>query len=673
MRYLVTNQASAFKPHKYSICSVEESLKYLNNLEKVAYDSETTGFEALDGDTLLCIQMGDTNNQYVVDISTVNINVYKELLETKTLIMHNAKFDLRFLYVKGIFPTKIFDTLLAEKVLTNGILNHPRSLDACVYRYLKKHLDKSVRGNIHREGLSSRVIVYSAEDVAYLHTIMSKQLQLAKERDLYKAISLENRYVLTLAYIEYSGFYLDSSKWKIKCTEDNERKTNAEKALDAWLLNHADKYPEWINTAPQLDLFKEVNGPETTIKWTSSKQVVELFIKIGINTKVFDKDSGKIKDSIDAGVITPQKDKFDIIPLFLEFQSACKSVSTYGNNFFDFIASTTGRIHTEFNQLMETGRLSCGRKGNKKKRIKPKPNLQNIPSEERTRSCFTAQKSNYTLIVADYSGQEQIVLANFSKDRDLLKFYREGLGDMHSFVASKIFPELANLPLSEIKKKHKDKRQIAKAAGFAINYGGDGSTIADNLSISRAEGNKVYEAYFNAFPGLAKYFKNVQTKAIKNGYVTFNSVSNRKWYADNFHQWLENGRKFDGEYWENYRMHKDAQSEHFQNVLLPEVREHFKTKGAIERIALNYPIQGSSAEITKLAGIYLFKELRERELLDIVLMPNVVHDEILIECPKDMAEEMAALTKECMERAGEKFCTTIKLKAEPCITDHWTH
>ena len=84
------------------------------------------------------------------------------------------------------------------------------------------------------------------------------------------------------------------------------------------------------------------------------------------------------------------------------------------------------------------------------------------------------------------------------------------------------------------------------------------------------------------------------------------------------------------------------------------MRHYFKLKGKLERNSLNYPIQGSSAEITKLAGVYLLKELRERELLDIVLMPNVVHDEISIECPKDMAEEMAALTKECMERAGEK-------------------
>ena len=117
---------------------------------------------------------------------------------------------------------------------------------------------------------------------------------------------------------------------------------------------------------------------------------------------------------------------------------------------------------------MNTGRLSSGQKGIPKKGIKQLPNMQNVPSDDRTRHCFVADKGN-TLIVADYSGQEQIVLANKSQDKDIIRFYRDGLGDMHSFVASKIYPELAELSLDEIKNNHSKKRQIAKSAGFAIN------------------------------------------------------------------------------------------------------------------------------------------------------------------------------------------------------------
>jgi DNA polymerase I-like protein with 3'-5' exonuclease and polymerase domains len=117
---------------------------------------------------------------------------------------------------------------------------------------------------------------------------------------------------------------------------------------------------------------------------------------------------------------------------------------------------------------MNTGRLSSGQKGAPKRGMPQMPNMQNIPSDNRTRGCFQAEKGN-VLIVSDYSGQEQIVLANKSLDDDLLEFYAKGLGDMHSFIASKIFPELGDLSLDEIKDNHKGKRQIAKGAGFAIN------------------------------------------------------------------------------------------------------------------------------------------------------------------------------------------------------------
>ena len=120
-----------------------------------------------------------------------------------------------------------------------------------------------------------------------------------------------------------------------------------------------------------------------------------------------------------------------------------------------------------YDNKWNTGRLSSGQKGDKKRGLPQLPNMQNIPSDSRTRSCFQAQAGNM-LIVSDYAGQEQIVLANKSLDKDLLYFYSSGLSDMHSFIASKIFPELVGLSLDEIKEKHKAKRQIAKGAGFAI-------------------------------------------------------------------------------------------------------------------------------------------------------------------------------------------------------------
>jgi DNA polymerase-1 len=96
-------------------------------------------------------------------------------------------------------------------------------------------------------------------------------------------------------------------------------------------------------------------------------------------------------------------------------------------------------------------------------------------------------------------------------------------------------------------------------------------------------------------------------------------------------------------------------------------------KGDIERMSLNYPIQGSSADITKLAGVYFFRYLLEKDLVFKVLMPNVVHDEWIVECPEELAEEMKNKLQQCMEDAGEVFCKVVKLKADPMITLYWQH
>lgn len=463
MIYLVTNQASLFSAPGYSLATVEESLEYLNKLEVIGFDTETMGMDP-HTKALLSMQLGDGERQYVVDCKTVDPKKYKELLESKELIMHNAKFDVRFLYYYNIVPSKIFDTFLVERILTTGIDTARRSLDAVVYKYCKIELDKSIRGHIHREGLSTRVIKYAADDVKYLHQVKRKQEVSLAENNLTRTASLDNEFVLALAYIEFCGFFMNKEQWKIKCEEDLKDLNVVREQLDKFILDNADKYPHLINN--QLSLFEE--GVKCKINWASSQQVIPFMQSLGVDTLTKDKDTGLMKHSIDKKVLGPQKKKHPIISTYIEFTEHQKVVSTYGENWFDYINPTTGRVHTNYNQIMNTGRLSSGQKGDKKRNLPQMPNMQNVPSDSRTRSCFQAQEGNM-LIVSDYSGQEQIVLANKSLDTDLLEFYSKGLGDMHSFIASKIFPELNGLSLDEIKDNHKAKRQIAKGAGFAIN------------------------------------------------------------------------------------------------------------------------------------------------------------------------------------------------------------
>lgn len=658
-----------FTPVGYSMATVEDSINYLKNLDVLGFDTETMGFDPYTK-ALLSMQIGDEERQYVIDCTTVNPKRYKKLLEKKELIMHNAKFDLKFLYRQEIVPTKVFDTFLAERILTTGIDTARRSLDAVVYKYCKIELDKTIRGNIHREGLSSRVIKYAADDVKYLHQVKRKQEIALQEKQLHRTMSLDNKFVKVLAYVEYCGMYMNAEDWRTKCNKDLMHLEEVKEKLDQFILNNSDKYPQYVDN--QLSLFSE--GVKCKINWASSKQVIPFMQSLGVDTLTKDKETGLMKDSIDKKVLGPQKKKHPIIEIYIEFTEAQKVVSTYGENWFDYISPVTGRIHTNYTQIMNTGRLSSGQKGMPKKGIKQLPNMQNVPSDTRTRSCFQAQEGN-VLIVSDYSGQEQIVLANKSLDTDLLEFYSKGLGDMHSFIASKIFPELGNLSLDEIKDKHKGKRQIAKSAGFAINYGGTGITIAQNLSIPLEEGDAVYKAYFKAFPGLANYFKQEKARALKLGYIQFNNISGRKCFIPFFEEYQKlHAEIYNTEgFWDEYKLEKSKNSFKFNNYFKPKVREYFMKKGDIERMSLNYPIQGSSADITKLAGVYFFEYLEANDLLFTVLMPNVVHDEWIVECPKDMGEEISIVLKDCMEKAGEVFCKVVKLKAEPMITSKWQH
>lgn len=433
---------------------IDYILDYFKEHTHVQFDLETSGFDPYTS-KILCFQIGDKETQFVCDPTF--INKFKSFLEDKILVGHNIKFDLKFLNIFGIFPTKVYDTFIAEYVLTQGI-DKRRNLAAVLYERLGINLDKSIRENIFEKGLTSEVIKYAANDVKYLDDIREQQIKEAEEKDLLKKLRLENSFVPVLAYIENCGLKLDVEKWKIKIIKDKENLLKAKKVLDEWIIKNNIK--EWVNT--QLNLFS--TEQEVTINWNSPNQVAVLFKQLGVPIEY--KDGDKIKVSVGNVNIAKYEKDFPIIKIYLDYKKVEKLVGTYGENFFSHINPITGRVHTNFKQLMDTGRLSSGGKNRKTK--EEYINFQNIPSDKFTRSCFIAEKGN-TLLISDYSGQEQIVLANNSLDKNLLHFYDSGFTDMHSFVASKMFKHLADLDLDTIKNEYKEERQLAKGAGFAIN------------------------------------------------------------------------------------------------------------------------------------------------------------------------------------------------------------
>jgi len=644
---------------------VADVYSYFKDRKEIAVDTETTGLNP-HGNEVISLQLGDEENQFVIDVKYVNLSAFKELFEdTKLFLFHNAKFDLQFLYKYHIVPNKVYDTYLGESILYLSEKQMKKSLAATVDRYMSIFMDKSNRPKISYEGLTDKNIIYAAGDVKYLIPIKEKQQVRLIDMGLQRHMDLENAFVPVLAYVEYSGIYLNKNKWMTKMKKDKEGYIHYKRLLDKWVIDHhKERYIDG-----QLDLF----NPEkkTTILWSSSAQVIPFMKELGIDTTFKDKRTGKYRNSVDVNVIRPQIDKSSILPMYVDYKKREKVVSTYGENYLKAINPITGRIHTGFRQIMNTGRLSSG---GKDKKGSIKINLQNVPADEETRGCFNNQSDDTVLIDADYDSQEQIVFVNMSQDKDLIDFYFRGVGDIHSYIASKIYSELKDIPLNEIKKKYPEKRQKAKAVGFSIIYGGTERTIADRLGVSFEEGKRIYDAYFEAFPGTKQYFDRVKRDALKRRYITINDMVRNKYFVPFFKEFKKYEKKVNEPgFWETYKEEKKDNTEHFKRVLKPLVKKYAIMRGEIERKALDYPIQGTSAIITKVAAIYFFKYLKDEDLLFKVWISNLIHDEILVESPKDIAEEVAHHLQKRMIIAGDKFCPIIKLKVSLIISDTWHH
>ena len=515
---------------------VQDIISYFKNHKFIALDTETSGLDPHSCE-LLSIQFGDFNQQFVVEYSPNILEKLKPLLLRKNVVwvLQNAKFDLQFFYKHDIILENIFDTYLAEGVLYCGfddvkLPNYVRkSLDVLVLKYCGVLLNKSIRGTINRVGLTDKVIEYGANDVKYLIPVMTSQMVKIKEDGLWGAVKLDNKFVKVLAYIEYCGIYLNKEKWLAKMEDDSKKLSDMEFALNKWVFERfGDKY---VNK--QLDLFSAAK--RCSLNWSSSKQIIPIFKELGVDTKVRDKKTGKMKDSIEAKHIVKQVHVSPLIQMYIDYKKAQKLVTTYGQNFLDAINPKTGRIHATFWQIMNTGRTSCGSGDNKDD--DNSINLQNIPSDKITRGCFTNQFENTILVDCDYSQQEDRMYTQLSKEPALIDFYNDTTRkrDGHSFTAKLCFTkELKDIPEEEVKHERPDLRSKAKGAKFAILFGGVGDTIAKNLGLSKEEGDEVYDAYMKAFPKLKEYFDYIKPIVVKNGYVYFNKVTGRRSYYQIF-------------------------------------------------------------------------------------------------------------------------------------------
>lgn len=694
MIYLVSNSIDVSFSKDIFPLSVEDSIKLIQSWPVVQFDTETTGLDP-HINKLTSLQFGykdfhtDTVTTIVIDCKSINPELYKDTIENAYLIGHNLKFDLEFLFNHNIIPLHLYDTMICEQNLFLGYSPGQVSfkLGDVLFRNTGIQIDKSFQSQIANKGLTLEGIIYAAHDVTYLQDIRKAQMITAKNRNCLNAFIVENRAVPAIAYLEWCGIHLDVEKWKQKMIRNQKELDTCKQELDDYVFSNPKLNTKFISNTTQLDLFNPDNlKPEVTVSWNSSKQVVPVLQALGFNTKVLDKKTKEEKDTALEKEIINQKgidDKF--LKLYFDFKGAEKNVSSYGQGHLNLINPKTDRIHTIFYQNgTVTGRMSCGGKETKKnkdlayyKHLDPDTvryvNLQNLPArgEEGAicRSCFIPQKGN-VFLSCDYSAEESRVQADVWNEKSLLDAFEHGI-DTHNLYAKMCFPdELKDVDVKDVKKVRPELRQAAKSAEFAVSYGSNGSSIAANIGMSREKAMDMVQGIIKGMPGMADFKKKTVNFLKKNGYIIINQYTGHRIYWPEWASWKADEDRMDNTFWQEYKaLHKGT-----DDAVCQFVRKHIAmSHDWFEKNVLNYPIQGGSAIVLKQAVADLFDWIIKHNYFTKILFCVFVHDEICIECPKELEKEMTKILEDIMQKASAKYYKKLIIPAECSAGDHWIH
>ena len=335
---------------------------------------------------------------------------------------------------------------------------------------------------------------------------------------------------------------------------------------------------------------------EPDLNILSPKQIgVLLFEKLKLDPKIKPKSGVRYSYPTDEDTLNTLADRHPIINEILEYRGVKKLLSTYIEPFPNYISPATGKIHTTFNQaLTATGRLSSS-----------KPNLQNIPIRtergKEIRKAFIPSRPDGVIVSADYSQIELRIMAHLSCDTHLIEAFRKGQ-DVHATTAARIF----GIPLDEVTA---DQRRIAKTANFGIMYGISSFGLAQRLHIPRGEAKKIIEDYFASFPAISSFIEDTLTSARETGYVE--TIFGRRRY-------------------------------------LPDINSKNGTvRSLAERTAVNAPIQGTSADIIKMAMINVDRRIRKEGLKSRMVLQ--IHDELVFDAVADEVSILEGIVKEEME------------------------
>jgi DNA polymerase-1 len=592
--------------HDYQLVDTAEQradlIKLLLAEKRISFDTETTGTDANMADLVGLSFSIKPGTGYYIPVSAVReeaqviVDEFRVVLENEAIekIGQNTKYDILVLKWYGVqVKGKLFDTMLAHYLIDPDTRHGMDVLSENYLGYSPISITKLIGAKGKNQGTMRDVPVidvvdYAAEDadvtlqLAHIFEPKLKELNAAK-----LAEEIENPLVYVLADIEKEGVRIDIETLQAYSKE-------LEIEIIKFEQNVYDKAGIKFNLA-------------------SPKQLGEvLFDKLQLDPKAKKTKTGQYQTGED--VLTALASKSDIVQDILDFRQLQKLKSTYVDALPLMVNPKTGRVHTSYNQAVAaTGRLSSNN-----------PNLQNIPiRSERgreVRKAFIARDENHILLSADYSQIELRIIAEISKEENMLDAFSKGI-DIHTATAAKVY----GISIEEI---DGTQRRNAKAVNFGIIYGQSAFGLSQNLGIPRKEAAEIIEQYFAQYPGIKRYMSDTMNFARENGFVE--TIMGRRRYL------------------------RDINSAN-QTV-----------RGFAERNAINAPIQGSAADMIKIAMINIHKEMKAQHLQSTMTMQ--VHDELVFDVVRSEKEVMKAIIQDKMANAIK---LTVPIVVEIGEGDNW--
>lgn len=662
----------------------------------LAFDLETTGLDPRTGKLITAQFHQEGHPVAVVDLRVEDFAVaLAPLFDGRLLIVgHNLKFDIRWLMQHyAIYPTNLFDTLLAEQVILGLGRSDAKKqgmglgLKDLLHRYLGVEMSKAERNwfidldqrpDEWNAPLPPEQIEYGAADVRLLPELMRLQIDRLTERGVKAAAKLEMRALPAIATIEQSGVRVDVDGWRAFIAEKEQEAAALEsQALEVFgsaILaartqvydTKLAEYNEWEQARKtqeealrrvwesdeELRQIRHDQWGKAKIEWMqewrkkhpnpgkpkpdqslpnlgSPTQLLTAFHQMGIPV-----------NSTASEVLGDLEEEHPEVRLLLDYRRASKFVQSFGEALLQY--AVDGRISPEYVQIgASTGRMSCTR-----------PNWQQVPSKgdgKRLRELVIADPGN-VLLTADFSNIELRILADITGDQTMLRLFAEGL-DLHSYTARMMFGLEESVDVAHVLLPGSDVpyRAVAKVINFGLVYGMSPMKLSRTVKVSKERAQELMDAYFRLYPGVAEW---MQARR-KEGLERLRSITlggRKRFYAlptrprsnalDDIRDWRDETRR---------------------------------ARSRIERQAMNTPIQGTSADITKLALALLYESGILQNGMDLARIVAVVHDEIVLEC----AAEMSSLVAEVHARAmGDAAATYLKRVYLPpvCVVvgDHWS-